>query len=488
MATLLADLSANIAGQTSPSYTPVAGDVGKTLKVQVIASNASGSSAPALSAASAAVVAGGGGSTQTVTKSPGAGASVAGPGTVAWTTPNNAFTSDGAVAYAGLASNGSAYLRLTSFGFAVPAGATINGVSVAVERSSSSASANIRDASVKLVKASVVTGSEHANTALQWPTADTVATYGSGSDLWGTTLTQADVNNAGFGVVIAAQNLNSAGSFARIDAVTITLTYTGSGGPPPGGQAYTATFISRQAVAGAADDGGGTAWVGESIVQRRHLDLLGAVLRSENRNADVGQGPLPGGYLGKSSHRCKGHWGATNSRQYMKSTDDGATWTLQYPRGGTTPDSLITDRDGFPTPTTVANCSSVNQPGINLPSGSGCPSAVQIPYSAQADIMRSDGTIVRRVNGEDLAYNLGVQQTAYLQTLAPGATTWSAPQYLLDPNQYTYQISRIEELSDGRWIALGEVWDAPEGERDGDTPVHHLLMVSSNEGVTWGAG
>lgn len=51
---------ANIGGATALAYTPVAGDVGRTLRLGETATNAAGSTGPVYSAASAVVVAAGG--------------------------------------------------------------------------------------------------------------------------------------------------------------------------------------------------------------------------------------------------------------------------------------------------------------------------------------------------------------------------------------------------------------------------------------------
>ena len=78
--------------------------------------------------------------------------------------------------------------------------------------------------------------------------------------------------------------------------------------------------------------------------------------------------------------------------------------------------------------------------------------------------------------------------TAYIQRLAPGASSWSGPTYLMDPAKYTYNVTRIQELNDGRLIATGNYWEVPAGTRDGRLPMDQmgwLLMVSSDQGRTW---
>jgi hypothetical protein len=110
------------------------------------------------------------------------------------------------------------------------------------------------------------------------------------------------------------------------------------------------------------------------------------------------------------------------------------------------------------------------------------------PYSGQADIALDDGTLVRRVNGDDLRQDGDIPHTAFLQYLTPGATTWGKPQVLLDPEKHTYQITRLRKLADGRLIATGNAWDVPAsvkpGERD-KAASRFLIMVSRDDGQTW---
>lgn len=109
-------------------------------------------------------------------------------------------------------------------------------------------------------------------------------------------------------------------------------------------------------------------------------------------------------------------------------------------------------------------------------------------YTGQATIGLEDGTILRRVNGEDLAGFEDVPGTAYLQRLEAGANRWTGQTILLDPDQFTYNISRIQELSDGRLVATGSYWEVPAGERDGPIALDQqgwLLMTSADGGRTW---
>lgn len=147
-------------------------------------------------------------------------------GDTAWVTPGNVFTSNDARATVGLVSSTSQYLKATNFSFTIPAGATIDGIKVEVERSIGAVGAgNIDDNSVKIVKGGTISGNEKA-TFTSWTTTDVYATYGGTSDLWGLTWTSADINAANFGVAISVIETAGDNKQARIDHIRITVYYT----------------------------------------------------------------------------------------------------------------------------------------------------------------------------------------------------------------------------------------------------------------------
>ncbi len=80
----------------------------------------------------------------------------------------------------------------------------------------------VYDNSVRLYKAGSLVGNDKAATATLWPTAAAAVTYGTATDLWGQSWTDADFKNAGFGVGISATGTNST---AEIDQIAITVTY-----------------------------------------------------------------------------------------------------------------------------------------------------------------------------------------------------------------------------------------------------------------------
>ena len=146
-------------------------------------------------------------------------------GVVAITNPANASASDNAYATAILlGTQTTQYLKATNFQFAIPTDATVTGVTVSIERSSTVGSTT-NDNSVKLVKGGTISGNDKA-TGTSWPTSDGTATYGSSTDLWGLTLTPSDINASTFGVVVSA--ITTLAATAQIDYISITIDYSGS--------------------------------------------------------------------------------------------------------------------------------------------------------------------------------------------------------------------------------------------------------------------
>jgi hypothetical protein len=167
----------------------------------------------------------------TATTLPGTGADSNAVGTVTWTTPGNVTAEGAGVASAALSAinNTTHYLKATSFGFAVPGGATVTGVEVEVSRTDVDETESVTDFSVRLVKGGVVSGDDKAS-GDRWPAGSLeVALYGSDADLWGLTLTPADVNASTFGAVVSAATSGGAGS-AAVDFIRVTVHYTTASG------------------------------------------------------------------------------------------------------------------------------------------------------------------------------------------------------------------------------------------------------------------
>lgn len=169
---------------------------------------------------------GGGGPATAGPNYPGTGANDASYGSTAWGNPENITADDTnyATVTITLLSTTSNYLKATNFGFNIPSGATIDGITVDIRRWKAGGSGQIRDSVVRLVKAGTVVG-DNKSSSTTLPTSEVTATFGGSTDLWGTTWSASDINNTNFGVVYALerQAQNSAGA---VDWITITVDYT----------------------------------------------------------------------------------------------------------------------------------------------------------------------------------------------------------------------------------------------------------------------
>ena len=161
-----------------------------------------------------------------------AGANVTGIGNTAWLNFGNVVSDNNSYATVALTSATavSNYLRATGYSFAIPATATIGGIRLTIGRFSSNVSGSVRfrDNEVKLVKAGAIVGTNKANIGVDWPATEAAITYGTTTDLWGTTWTAADINNANFGAVLSGLNATTVGNTytGSVDYMQITVTYT----------------------------------------------------------------------------------------------------------------------------------------------------------------------------------------------------------------------------------------------------------------------
>lgn len=148
------------------------------------------------------------------------GTVIDGGGSNVWTNPSNAKAQDGVYTTNSWGSGGarSNVLIASNFPAHVPAFAIIQGIEVVFVRYGSNAATD----HVSLNKAGIQTGTNKAGTDI-WPSAvvDSV-TYGSPTDLWGTTWTAADINNSGFGVNLSAYNTHG-GGFGSVDVIYVNV-------------------------------------------------------------------------------------------------------------------------------------------------------------------------------------------------------------------------------------------------------------------------
>lgn len=113
----------------------------------------------------------------------------------------------------------------SNHGFTIPAGVLINGIEVEIKRNTSNISGSryANDNTVQLVKGGTVAGNNKAN-AINYGTVATVITYGSPTDLWGTTWTDAQINATNFGAAFSV-NINGTQTVS-VDFIRITVYYT----------------------------------------------------------------------------------------------------------------------------------------------------------------------------------------------------------------------------------------------------------------------
>ena len=127
------------------------------------------------------------------------------------------------------------YFVITGLSSTVPSGATINGITVKFERfgdQNINENLTVADSAIYLTKDGTNTVGNNKSTGAAWATSDnnTTTDFGGASDLWGTTLTAAEVNSSTFGVMISPSLTSSTlegGTNVKIDQVTITVDYTG---------------------------------------------------------------------------------------------------------------------------------------------------------------------------------------------------------------------------------------------------------------------
>lgn len=170
----------------------------------------------------------------TVTKTPTTCTNTTGIGTRSWSTTSYAISSDDQYANVSLDGNTSNYLKCQGYGFAIPATATINGITVNVERKSSRTTfGGSQDAAMRLAKGGIIGSTDNATTTT-YTKRDVTEAHGSGSDLWGLSWTPADINATTFGAAFAATKASNQASSHKIsvDVITITVSYTPDTTPP----------------------------------------------------------------------------------------------------------------------------------------------------------------------------------------------------------------------------------------------------------------
>jgi hypothetical protein len=151
---------------------------------------------------------------------PTVGANVDRAGSTAWTDPGNVVSDNTTDATVVVPSD---YLVTSGYGFSIPTGAVIQGVTVRVEASETGSGTSNYVPQLHSATTPTLIGSAKTAVTVSGAT-KVISTNGGTSDLWGATLTPAIVNDAGFGVSIwSADTVNT----LAVDFVTIAIEYTG---------------------------------------------------------------------------------------------------------------------------------------------------------------------------------------------------------------------------------------------------------------------
>lgn len=183
---------------------------------------------------------------------PSTGATLPGSGTAtapsggggAWTNPGNITADDNTEADLASGAGTSGSLIAKQFGFSISA-ASIDGITVTIGArytgpSSQNLTAQLRDASGTLVGSS--------KTALINQTTEQTFTLGGSTDVWGTSLTQTDINDVDFGVEFLANGIITYA--LAVDWVKIDVAYTATAGT--GTRSYFNWFYGGMGAAGGA--------------------------------------------------------------------------------------------------------------------------------------------------------------------------------------------------------------------------------------------
>ncbi len=158
-------------------------------------------------------------------------------GTVAWTNMSATQVSDDNRASVSILVDTnttitSNYLYIQGFGFSIPAGSTICGIEINIELRQVGAvfgSSSVRDNSILLLDNNgLIAGSNHAS-GTEWSSSDENRTYGNSTDMWGLTLTEADINDPDFGVAISVNlqaSITAMVLSGEIDHVSMAVHYS----------------------------------------------------------------------------------------------------------------------------------------------------------------------------------------------------------------------------------------------------------------------
>lgn len=161
----------------------------------------------------------------------------------AWSNTANIDASDNTYATCSVNAIGtkiSNTLNITNCSFSIPSGATIYGVEASIEGKASTAT-RLKDNMIQLIKGGATTGTNIADSATFWTTSDVRRIYG-GTNLWGATLSNSDVNASNFGLAMAFINSGATATMS-LDDVKIRVFYIAASASASGFNPYFSRHI-----------------------------------------------------------------------------------------------------------------------------------------------------------------------------------------------------------------------------------------------------
>lgn len=157
------------------------------------------------------------------------GTNVMGVGTIAWANPDRITGQDSLYASANFSSvQQTNYLEASNFDFSsIPAGSTINGIVVTINRFQSGTYSAITDKVISLILEGSLIGTGKVPPGGSWsPIMPTPVSFGGSSDLWGTSVTLANIQDSTFGVVLSINGAGGLTNVGFVDYISMTITYT----------------------------------------------------------------------------------------------------------------------------------------------------------------------------------------------------------------------------------------------------------------------
>ena len=170
----------------------------------------------------------------------------------AWVNPTNIFSdnnSEAQITAATFDANDISELLFgNDYGFSIPTTATIDGIVVEIAQRRFAGAAVDNRVSLWEIGTGFYPGVQNKASATAWPATETIATYGSPTDTWGTSpvLTPTQINSSNFAVNLSVK-ATSNNTDIGVDFIRVTVYYTEAGGGPASGSGSPVATLSKTA-------------------------------------------------------------------------------------------------------------------------------------------------------------------------------------------------------------------------------------------------